>query len=402
MDAGTWLPARMPAAVFHRRADVRIEEVAVPRPGPGEVLLSVAAVGICGTDAAEYAHGPAMFPVEQRHPTTGHLGPMVMGHEFAGTVVAVGEGLDAGLVGRLVASAGSLSCGACWQCARGRGNMCDSYAAVGLHRDGALARYVTTPLANCVFADEHGLTGDGAALVQPMSIAVHAARRSRVVPDERAAVVGVGGIGAFLVYVLGRWGVDVTVSEIADERLELASRLGAARAVRTGVDRKNGDGGDGGDNGNDGNRDGPLAAAMAEAGGPPAVVFEVSGTVAGYESALATLPRGGRLVLVGIQKRPHPVDLGRLTVSELEFVGTNAMVYQDDLPEAVRLVAARRDGWSDIAPTALALDELVPLGLEPLAGGRPHAVKTLVDPWADASRPTAFADIRSEGNSNGT
>ncbi|MQA84755.1 MAG: alcohol dehydrogenase catalytic domain-containing protein [Streptosporangiales bacterium] len=350
---------RMPAAVFHGRGDVRVEEVAVPRPGPNEVLLSVAAAGICGTDAAEYAHGPSMFPVERRHPATGHLGPMVMGHEFAGTVVAVGDELDPGLVGRLVASAGSLCCGACWQCARGRGNMCESYAAVGLHRDGALARYVTTPLANCVFADEHGLTGDAAALVQPMSIAVHAARRSRITPEERAVLVGAGGIGAFLVYVLGRWGVGVAVRELVDERLELARRLGAA----------------------------PLE----EEGGPPAVVFEVSGTVAGYESALATLPRGGRLVLVGIQKRPHPVDLGRLTVSELEFVGTNAMVYQDDLPEAVRLVAARREGWADVAPTALTLDELVPHGLEPLTQGRAPAVKMLVDPWANASRPTAFA-----------
>src|SRR5690606_20609796 len=90
LGVGGVVPTR--AAVLYGRLDLRVEEVPVPRPGPGEVLLRVRALGVCGTDAAAYAHGPAMFPIETRHPVTGHIGPMVIGHEFAGEVVEVGEG----------------------------------------------------------------------------------------------------------------------------------------------------------------------------------------------------------------------------------------------------------------------------------------------------------------------
>ncbi|MFS8522743.1 MAG: alcohol dehydrogenase catalytic domain-containing protein, partial [Micromonosporaceae bacterium] len=225
----------MRAAVLHGRHDLRIEEVPVPRPGPGEVVLRVRAVGLCGTDAAEYAHGPAMFPIQTRHPVTGHVGPMVIGHEFAGEVVEVGEGVDPAWTGRLLASCGSLFCGDCRQCRRGRTNLCDRYAAVGLHRHGAAAQLVAVPLASCEPADERGLPPDAAALGQPMSIAVHAARRGRLAGGERVVLFGAGGIGAFLTYVLARRGVTLAVVDPDPARRDLATRLGAD-AVAAAVD----------------------------------------------------------------------------------------------------------------------------------------------------------------------
>jgi len=357
----------MLAAVYHGRRDVRVETVAVPEPGPGEVLLRVLAAGICGTDAGEWASGPVQFPVERRHAATGHLGPLVIGHEFAGQVVELGQGVDDGWIGHLVASCGVVSCGRCWQCERGRTNLCLSYAGVGLHRDGALAHYVATPVANCERVGGLGLTPDAAALGQPMAVAVHARSRSRAQPGERALVLGAGGIGALLVHALARHGVDVTVADPDPERVELARRLGARRVAPT---------------------DGPPAAVLDVMDGPPQVVFEATGIAAVTLRALEVLPKGGRLVQIGVQRQPVAVDLGRLTLTELEVIGTNALVRGTDFLAALRLVAGRSEGWADVAPVAIPLDALVGDGLEPLANGRAGAVKTLVDPWAAQARPT--------------
>jgi (R,R)-butanediol dehydrogenase / meso-butanediol dehydrogenase / diacetyl reductase len=356
----------MRAAVYHGVRDVRIADVPVPEPAAGEVLLKVLATGICGTDASEWAHGPVQFPSEVRHPATGHLGPIVIGHEFAGEVVATGPGVDPGWQGKLVASCGAVSCGRCWQCERDRTNLCVSYAGVGLHRDGALAHYVATPVANCEAVEDLGLTPDAAALGQPMSIAVHTRTRGRAAPGERALVLGTGGIGAMLVYALAAHGCDVTVVEPNPERAELASRLGAHRI---------------------GPATGPVGELLAVMPGPPHVVFEASGVAAVARRAFEVLPKGGRLVQIGVQKQPIEVDMARLTLTELEIIGTNALVRGDDFRTALELVAGRAEGWADVAPTAIPLDALVADGLAPLAEGRPAAIKTLVDPWADTARP---------------
>ena len=357
-DAGAG-PSGMLAAVMHGRGDLRVERREVPRPGPGELLLEVGTAGLCGTDAGEYSHGPAMFPIDARHPVTGHEGPMAIGHEFSGRVADVGPGVDRSWIGRDVASCGAVACGVCWQCRQGRTNLCVDYSGVGLHRDGALAEYVVTPLENCSPVDALGLPPDAAALGQPMSIAVHARDRGRPRPGDRVVVIGVGGIGAFLVYALAATGIDVVAVDASAERLALATRLGA-RAVLPAE-------GIGADH---------LRAAL---GGPAAVVYEATGRPDALALALETLPGGGRLVVVGLHKRAAEIDLRRLTLSELEVIGTNAMVKAQDFDEALRLVASRAEGWADVAPWVLPLTEVAE-SLAALASGGSAAVKVLVDP----------------------
>ncbi len=350
----------MRAAVLYGVGDIRVEDVPVPEPGPGEVLLSVGTVGICGTDAAEFGKGPNMFPIERRHPVTGYLGPMTIGHEYSGTVESVGVGVDPAWVGKLVASCGAVSCGQCWQCQRGRTNLCVRYSSVGLHRPGALAEYVTTPIANCTSVEDLGLGPDGAALGQPMSIAVHARNRGRVQSGERVVIFGAGGIGAFLVYAVKSVGATVTVVDASEVRLQLARKLGADATLS-------------------------VAEASTEnltdaAGGPPHTVLEASGRHSALESAFAVLPSGGRLVAVGIQHAPVEIDIRRLTITELEIIGTNAMVRAQDFDDALNLVAGRAVGWADVAPTVLTLEEIATEALPALAEGRSSAVKTLADP----------------------
>jgi (R,R)-butanediol dehydrogenase/meso-butanediol dehydrogenase/diacetyl reductase len=310
-----------------------------------------------------------MFPVEKPHPVTGHEGPMIPGHEFAGTVAAIGEGVDGFDGGELVVSGAGVSCGSCHWCSLGRTNLCANYSTVGLQRDGGLAEYVVVPAATVVSAAPYGLSADWAALGQPMSIAVHAMRRGRLEPGEVAVVIGVGGIGAFLTYALHQHGATTVVSDLDDSRLDIAADLGAEHVAVPGQ------------------RD--ASALLTDEGLVPSVVYEVSGTPSGLQAAFDIAPPGCRVVLVGLQGDNHDTDLRGVSLRELELIGTNAHVVGTDLPEALRLLSLREEGWADVAPTALPLDRLVPDGLQPLADHRSQAIKTLVDPWADGPRDTA-------------
>ncbi len=358
----------MRAAVFHGQGDVRVETVADPVCGPGRLLLDVAAVGICGTDAHEYRSGPHMFPINTPHPVSGHVGPMIPGHELAGVVREVGAGVSGFAPGDLVVSGAGISCGQCVQCRRGRTNLCTSYSTIGLQRHGALAELVAVPADICVNVEGTGLTPDAAALAQPMAIAVHAMRRGRLTEGDEVVILGAGGIGAFLTFAACQTAATVAVFDLDAERLEIAGDLGATHTGRIGgVD---------------------PAAALEEWGIEPTVVYEVSGTVAGLRSALSLKTAGARIVLVGLQGADYSLEARRFSLEEQELIGTNAHVCGADLPEAVRLLALRERGWEDVAPRALSLDDLVGEGLKPLAEGRSTRIKTLIDPRAARSRPT--------------
>jgi (R,R)-butanediol dehydrogenase / meso-butanediol dehydrogenase / diacetyl reductase len=349
----------MRAAVYHGPRDIRIENIPRPDPGRGEVVLRVHGNGICGTDAAEYA-SPQMYPLHYEHPLTGHHGPLVPGHEFAGHVARVGDGVEGFKEGELVVTGAALWCGTCAQCLAGRTSICAKYGTIGLHRDGALAGYVRVP-ANILFrAEPFGLVPDVAVLTQPMAIAVHALRRGRPRAGETVVVIGAGGIGAFLIYALARAGASVVAIDVSTERLRTAQRLGA-HAIGTEL--------------------GPLGVT-------PSLVYEVSGTDAGLAAAVGGVEPGGRVVSVGIAKHPVAVDARRVTVKELELIGTNALIGADDVPEAARLLSLDQALWSEVAPVAIPLDDLVRDGIEPMLDGRAGRIKTIVDPWTDEIRAT--------------
>lgn len=356
----------MKAAVYHARGDVRIEDVPEPAPADDELLLRVAAAGICGTDAHEYAAGPVQFAVPSR--SSWGPGGLIPGHEFSGTVIGMGQDVAGFSEGDLVASASGVACGDCRFCHRGRTNLCMTYETVGLQRHGGLAQLCVVPARSCAVADSAVLTPDAAALAQPMAIAVHAAARGEPAEGVPVLVVGAGGIGAFLVFVLAQLGARVCVIELDRVRRSLAARLGAVTVLPP-----------------------PAAQGIGAAlgrDGQPEVVYEVTGGPAGLELALAALPRAGRLVAVGLQSVPTALDLRQLSISERELIGTNALVAATDLPRALALLGRREGSWADVAPVALTLDDLVNEGIRPLASGRPTRIKTLIDPWTPETRST--------------
>lgn len=353
----------MRAAVYHAPGDVRIEQVREPEPGPGEVLIKVGAVGICGSDAAEYAQ-PRLI----RAGRDGAPHAVVLGHEFAGLVAGLGPGAPGELLGQPVACGAGISCGSCVNCARGRTNLCLTYHTIGFDCDGGMAEYVTAPASICVPVTDRGLGMHTAALAQPMAIAVHARRRGQVNAGDVVLILGVGGIGSFLTCACVAAGAEVWVADIAEDRLALARALGAAHVIDS--------------------RIAEPAGALADAGLRADVIFEVSGSGPGLRSAFKAAHPGVRLVAVGVQKAPYEAVLGDWTLREYDILGTVAHVCPADLPAAIELLASGDAAiWSSLAPTVFPLDDLVQEGLLPLGAGHPRQIKTLFDPAATTARP---------------
>lgn len=358
----------MKAARYHGRLDIRIEDVPSPFPANDELLIAVAAVGICGTDATEYAHGPAMFPIDAAHPVTGHCGPMVPGHEFAGTVVAAGREVGGFAEGDLVTSGAGVSCGVCANCRDRRTNLCERYFTVGLNRDGALAELTTVPASACVNLDDRRLSGDVAAMAQPMSIAVHAMRRGRPAAGDHVLVIGAGGIGAFLIYAAAQHGAQVTAVDLDGGRLAVAAALGADRTVHT-TDTTQ------------------LEEQLGALATRPTVVYECTGYPPAAQAAVAVVERGGRVVVVGLHRNPVPLNLLSVSLDEKELVGTLAHVLAADLGHAVDLLEEGAALWGQVAPVVIPLEEVVSAGLRPMIEGGETPIKLLLDPRIDRPRP---------------
>jgi (R,R)-butanediol dehydrogenase / meso-butanediol dehydrogenase / diacetyl reductase len=359
----------MRAAVFHGAGDVRIEQVPIPSPGAGEVLLEVMTVGVCGTDAHEFDNGPHQFPLHKTHHASGHQGPMIMGHEFAGRVREIGPEVTGFSLGELVACGAGVSCGECVNCHRGRTNLCETYWTIGLNGHGGLAEYVVAPASICFSADRWGLSENLAALAQPTSIAVHASRRARISADDDVVIIGAGGIGAFLVRAVSAVATRVAVVDLSAERLELASRNGAMWTHQPG--------------------DGITPAeVLAQWGLRPTVVFEVTGTIPGLAAAQLWMEPGCRLVLVGLHDGELPLDYRTTSLIEHELIGTNGHVAPQDFPRALELLAEGAGAWDVIAPEVIPLDSVVEEGLVPLVERRATRVKTLIDPRVTQITPS--------------
>ena len=333
----------MKAAVFHGPGDVRIEQVAEPSPpGPGELLIQVANAALCGTDSAEWDHGPLLARP-----------PVVLGHEFAGTVVAAGPGTGELGVGSRVVSGAGISCGRCEWCAAGRTNLCASYRTLGLHLDGGLAELVISPAPICRPVPD-GLDDVSAAMAQPLAVALHAARRGRVAEGRSTAVIGTGGIGGFIVAAAAALGAAPLIAvDITGGRLATASALGATHTVHAG-------------------REDPVQAVQDATGGQGAqVVIEASGAPGSPAQALTMVRRGGDVVIVGLQPQPSGIDLFSVSTREVDVHGTLAHVCGEDLGEAVSILAGGGLA-SHVLGGVIPLADLVAGGLRPLAERKAH------------------------------
>jgi 2-desacetyl-2-hydroxyethyl bacteriochlorophyllide A dehydrogenase len=296
----------MIAAVLRGPRSLTLSSVPSPTPGPTEAVIRVAAAGLCGTD---YRIWTGERPVRY---------PLVMGHEFVGTVAAVGGAVTNVAVGQAVAVEPNYSCGACALCREGNRNLCLSRVAVGIDVDGGFAEEAVVP-ARCCWPAPAGLTTARLLLAEPLAVVVRAVGRAAPASGETAAVLGVGSLGLLAVQVLKARGCRVLAVARSTRRLALARELGADAVALSGADDD-------------------TAAARALSGREGVdLVVETAGTASAVEQAVNLCRPGGRVVLTGLPHEATPLNFFWVVRRELRIIGS--MIYQDEFPEAMRLLA---------------------------------------------------------------
>jgi L-iditol 2-dehydrogenase len=325
----------MRAAVLHAPGDLRVEDRPVPEPGPREVLVRIAAVGVCGSDVHYYEHG-RIGPYVVRE-------PLVLGHESAGRVVALGPGASRHAVGDRVALEPGVPCGRCRECRTGRYNLCRDVRFFATPPvDGAFADYVAIH-EDFAFALPDAVGDEAGALMEPLSVAVWACQKARVRPGVAVLVTGAGPIGLLVIQVARAFGAtDVFATDVSPGRLALAERFGAA-----------------------------PRPAEADA------LIECSGHPDALRDGIAALRPAGVAVVVGMgPDEDATVPLALIQNRELWLTGT--FRYANTYPTAIGLAAAGRVDVEAIITARFTLEDAE----RALRAGRedPVAVKAIVVP----------------------
>jgi L-iditol 2-dehydrogenase len=322
----------MRAALLYGPADLRVVELAAPEPGPGEVVLQIGAALTCGTDRKMYLRGhPALGPYPSR-----------FGHEFAGVVAKVGDGVAGFLPGERVFCADSAPCGACLQCRGGRPNLCEDL----LYLLGGFAEQLLVP-ARLVAENLHPLpAGVGlevAPLAEPLACAVHAVQRAGITPGERVAIVGGGALGLMLCTLARRAGGRPVVLDPHQGRLGLAERFGAETTIR--AERGPAD-------------VGHLKRATPQGRGADQV-FEAVGRTEAWELAIEMARPGGTVNLFGGCPRDSrvPVPTYRVHYEELRLQGAYHHTPRC-IAQALGLLAEGSEPWEQLCGPRIGLADL--------------------------------------------
>ena len=336
----------MRAAVFHGEGVVRLDEVPEPRvEAADDVVIDVEACGVCGTDLQ-------ILNVPPGHPADAGV---VMGHEFIGRIASLGPVAAAGglSLGQRVAVDPDPKCGVCRFCRAGRPANCENIAALGIFRDGALARLAKAP-ASAVYPVGDGPSSEAAALIEPLACVVNGANRANPRPGESAVIFGAGAIGCLFVAVFRAAGASpIIVVEPTEARRSVAEAVGADRALAPDEFTA---------------RRGELLPSGAD------IVVDAVGSQFG--TAIETAALGGRIVLFGQNAtvRP-PVHQYTITARSLTVMGTYITSYT--FPQAIRMVEQGILTLAPIVTHVLPLDRLTE-GLDLLRSGA--ATKVVITP----------------------
>lgn len=336
----------MRAAYYTGNRSFAIEDIEPTAPGPDQVQIDVSYCGICGTDLHAY-HGVMDKRIGLHR---------IIGHEMSGKVAALGTGVSGFAVGDPVVVRPLDHCGNCPACDAGHTHICHNLKFIGLDSDGAFQQKWTVP-SHTVHHIPADMSMEMAAFVEPLAVAVHDVRRGRVAAGENVLVIGAGPIGMLIALAARQIGANVTVTEVSENRLAFADRLGF-RALN--------------------GRDTDVVAAMNEAtGGKGAdVVFEVSGSQPGATLMTEAAATRGRIVMVAIHPEPRTVDVFRFFWREVEMIG--ARVYEaSDYDRAIELIATGEIPVAELVTGVKPLDEIGPAFAE--LDGNAAAMKTLIN-----------------------
>ncbi|GGN09243.1 zinc-binding dehydrogenase [Halarchaeum nitratireducens] len=345
----------MRAARYHGNRDVRVEDVAAPEPEADEVVVDVAACGICGSDLAEYSHGPRAGEASL---------PYVMGHEFGGTVVEAGADADVD-VGTDVVVNPLVACEDCWCCDAGMYNLCRDLTVVGAQRPGAYAERVSAPATNVVPLPD-GVSPELAAVAEPFTVAYHGLLQSPIRSGDDVAVVGMGPIGLATVQLARDMGAgSVYASGHREARRALAAEGGADVVV-------------------DPRETDFVETVRGDTRGGADVSFDVTGTESGYADAIEAARPGGHTTLVGVFEDEIEADVMAYVSAQRSASGSAA--YQtgpraaEEFGTVLRKFAAGNLDPESLVTSRIDLTDIESEGFEALADGGSGEVKVLVRP----------------------
>jgi L-iditol 2-dehydrogenase len=332
---------------------LEIADFPAPQPGPGEVLVRVAACGICGSDVHGYDGSSGR-----------RIPPIVMGHEAAGTVAAVGSDVKGYAAGDRVTFDSTVYCGACAWCQRGDVNLCDNRQVIGVscgdyRRHGAFAEYVAVP-QRILYHLPDNLSFEEAAMLEATSVALHAVRVSAIKGGETALVIGAGMIGLLTLQAAKALGcARVFVADVDVTRLHLASQMGADAILHgSGNELANG-------------------VLMLTEGRGVDLAYEAVGRSETVNGAIDCTRKGGTVTLIGNIQPEVTLPLQKVVTRQLRLQGSCASA--GEYPQAIELIAA---GKIKVAPliTAVATLEEGPRWFERLHAREPNLMKVILTP----------------------
>jgi (R,R)-butanediol dehydrogenase/meso-butanediol dehydrogenase/diacetyl reductase len=330
---------------------MEVREFAEPDAGTGQVVVEVAYCGICGSDLHEFAsHMPSMRAAGIFQP--------VMGHEFTGTISALGEGVNGFSIGEPVVVHPGGPCGACYFCKSGAANLCAEQAGTGYREQGAYAERVAVRAKQALRLPDASWL-EYATLTEPLGVAIHSLNRGGLQPDETVFIAGGGPIGLLTVLAARhKQAATIIVSEPAASRRELALRLGAHHAV-------------------DPAQVASVRVREITGGLGCDLAVECVGIAATMDDCLASTRRGGRIVVAGAFEQPYAVNLLNLLLQEHSIAGTFG--YASEFEEASDVIVSSAIDVSPLISRVVSLHDL-PSVFEELTADRNRDQKVLVRP----------------------
>jgi len=356
----------MKALLLSEYSRLEIVDLPMPRPGPDEVLVRVEACGICGSDVHGYDGSSGR-----------RIPPIVMGHEAAGTIAAIGSGAPAAAEGDRVTFDSTIYCGECEYCRRGEMNLCQRRQVLGVstpeyRRPGAFAEYVVVP-NRIVYRVPDNIAFSEAAMVEPLAVAVHAVSLSEIPENGAALVIGAGMIGLLVLQALRQAGcLRIYVIDIDDSRLELASRLGATNTINT-----------------------KTTEALAEIqrltlGAGVDVAFEAVGSTATVKTAIESVRKGGTVMLIG-NIAPH-VEIPLQTVVSREIRLQGSAASAGEYPQCIEMLARGDVDVKSLISIVAPLEE-GPQWFERLHAREANLMKVILTPGKTADEGVPCSDL---------
>ncbi len=340
----------MKAAVFYAvNEPLKVEEFPTPEPGAGEVLVKVAACGLCHTDLHYTDHGVPTFKTP----------PLILGHEVSGKIAGVGSGVEQWKEGDRVLLPAVYGCGECAMCRTGRENICEKMIMFGNNVDGGYAEYILAPAKDVFHLPKEIPLVEGSIIADAITTPYHAViNRGKVKPGDKVVVFGCGGIGLNVVQMAAAIGAEVVAVDILDEKLEWASKLGAKATL----------------NANEFERIDKEIRKLTDGGAD--IAFEAIGNPDVQKQTFSSLRTGGRFVVVGFSGKPMSLDAGRVMYREMEVIGSLGC-RAVDYPRVIELARQGKIKVKELVTAQFSLDD-IKAGFEHLRKG--EGVRSVVVP----------------------